>query len=314
MNGQHSEQQVATALVISNLSHRYGDREALKSVSFTVRAGEIFALLGPNGGGKTTLFKIVATLVRASSGSVRVFDADVRREPEQVRRRLGVVFQAPALDGRLTVVENLRCHGRLYGLRGSQLDRRIRDMLELVRLQERRTDLVAALSGGLQRRVELAKALLPQPQMLVLDEPSTGLDPGARRDLWEHLVELRRLHETTIMLTTHLMDEAAGCDRVGVLHEGRLVTVGSPAELTSEIGGDVIHIAAPDLQGLAGHIAERFRQRVDVLDGRLRIERPRAHEFIPDLVEAFPGEIDAVTFGKPTLEDVFLHHTGRRLE
>ncbi len=302
------------ALVVSNLSHRYGDREALKRVSFSVSAGEIFALLGPNGGGKTTLFKIVSTLLRASSGHVRVFDADVARAPDRVRRSMGVVFQAPALDPRLTVIENLRCHGRLYGLRGPTLDRRIRDALELVRLQERRADLVGALSGGLQRRVELAKALLPQPQMLVLDEPSTGLDPGARRDLWEHFVELRSLRDTTIVLTTHLMDEAAGCDRVGVLHEGRLVTVGSPADLTSAIGGDVVHIVTRDLDGLAGRIAERFRQQVDILDGRLRIERPRAHEFIPDLVEAFPGEIDAVTFGKPTLEDVFLHHTGRRLE
>ena len=302
------------ALEISNLSHRYGTRAALTAVSFSVSVGELFGLLGPNGGGKTTLFKIVSTLITPVDGSVRVFGRDVVAAPEQVRRQIGVVFQSPALDLQLRVDENLRHHGRLYGLHGRRLAERIRAVLALVRLDDRATELVGTLSGGLRRRAELAKALLPAPKLLILDEPSTGLDPGARRDMWEHLEQLRRQDHTAIVVTTHLMDEAARCDRVGVLHQGRLVAVGAPDALTAAIGADVILITTPDRDGLATKIRERFGEQVEVLDDRLRLERQRAHEFITDLVEAFPGEIDAVSFGKPTLEDVFMHHTGQRLD
>ena len=304
----------SSALEISNLSHRYGTRTALRAVSFTVSPGEIFGLLGPNGGGKTTLFKIVSTLITPVHGSVRVFGHDVVSEPEHVRREIGVVFQSPALDLRLRVDENLRHHGRLYGLRGRRLAERIGSVLALVKLADRATELVGTLSGGLRRRAELAKALLSAPKLLILDEPSTGLDPGARRDLWEHLDRLRQYDHTAIVVTTHLMDEAARCDRVGVLHHGRLVALGSPAALTAAIGADVIVISTADRNGLAAKIRERFGERVEILDDRLRMERRRAHEFITDLVEAFPGEIDAVSFGKPTLEDVFMHHTGQRLD
>ena len=302
------------ALEVSNLSHRYGNRAALTAVSFSVSVGELFGLLGPNGGGKTTLFKIVSTLITPIDGSVRVFGRDVVADPDHVRRQIGVVFQSPALDLRLRVDENLRHHGRLYGLNGRRLAERIRAVLALVRLDDRATELVGTLSGGLRRRAELAKALLPAPKLLILDEPSTGLDPGARRDMWEHLEQLRRQDHTAIVVTTHLMDEAARCDRVGVLHHGRLVAVGAPDALTAAIRADVILITTPDRDGLATKIRERFGEQVEVLDDRLRLERQRAHEFITDLVEAFPGEIDAVAFGKPTLEDVFMHHTGQRLD
>lgn len=304
----------APALAVSSLKHRYRDREALRGIDFEVGPGEIFGVLGPNGGGKTTLFGIVSTLLHPSSGSVHVFGDDVVRAPERVRRRLGVIFQSPALDVRLTVRENLRHHGYLYGLHGRGLAERMAAALEQVRLQDRSDDLVGILSGGLRRRAELAKALLHAPDLLVLDEPSTGLDPGARREVWEHLEALRRSHGTTILLTTHLMDEAARCDRVAILDEGGLVALGEPDTLTAAIGGDVILVATPDPARLGPRISERFGVEVGVRDDRLRIERPRAHEFVTDLVEAFPGEIDAVTFGRPTLEDVFVHHTGRRLE
>ena len=304
----------SSALEVSNLSHQYGTRTALRAVSFTVSPGEIFGLLGPNGGGKTTLFKIVSTLITPVHGAVRVFGHDVVSEPEHVRREIGVVFQSPALDVRLRVDENLRHHGRLYGLRGRRLAERISIVLALVKLAERATELVGTLSGGLRRRAELAKALLSAPKLLILDEPSSGLDPGARRDLWEHLDRLRQDDHTAIVVTTHLMDEAARCDRVGVLHHGRLVALGSPTALTAAIGADVILISTADRNGLAEKIRERFGERVEILDDRLRMERRRAHEFITDLVEAFPGEIDAVSFGKPTLEDVFMHHTGQRLD
>jgi len=301
------------ALEVDSLRHRYGEREALRGISFAVPAGQIFGLLGPNGGGKTTLFRIVSTIMLPTAGTVRVGGDDVKSRPDGVRRRLGVVFQSPALDIRLTVEENLKHQGHLYGLRGRALSGRIAGALERVGLVDRARDLVQTLSGGLQRRAELAKALLHLPAVLVLDEPTAGLDPGARRDVWRHLEALRDRDGTTIVLTTHLMDEAARCDRVGIIHEGRLVALDAPQALTASIGADVIVIATPDPTGLAARVRERFGVSGDVVDEHLRLERDRAHAFVPQLVEAFPGEIDAVTFGKPTLEDVFLHHTGRRL-
>jgi ABC-2 type transport system ATP-binding protein len=279
-----------------------------------VARGEVFGLLGPNGGGKTTLFKIVSTLLAPSEGTVRVFGEDVVRDPAAVRRRLGVVFQHPALDARLTVEENLRHQGHLYGLSGRALGERIGDVLSRVRLDDRRRDMVGTLSGGLQRRAEVAKALLHRPELLVLDEPSTGLDPSARRDIWQDLSELRLREGTSVILTTHLMEEAAGCDRVAILDQGRLVALGAPAALTAAIGGDVVLVTTRDAMGMAERVALRFDVKADVVNGKVRIERDRAHEFVTDLVEAFPGEIDAVAFGKPTLEDVFVHYTGRRLE
>jgi ABC-2 type transport system ATP-binding protein len=306
--------QSTSAVQVAHLRHRYGERVALDDVSFVVGPGEIFGLLGPNGGGKTTLFKIVSTLLFPTEGTVRVFGDDVVRDPAAVRRRLGVVFQHPALDSKLTVEENLRHQGHLYGLSGRALTARMSEVLLRVGLEDRARDLVGTLSGGLQRRAEVAKALLHRPQLLVLDEPSTGLDPAARRAIWQDLSALRRQDGTSIILTTHLMDEAADCDRVAILDLGRLVALDRPAALTATIGGDVIQVTTHDATGLAGRVAGRFGVRAEVVDGKVHIERDRAHEFIAELVEAFPGEIDAVTFGKPTLEDVFVHYTGRRLE
>ena len=302
-----------SALEASGVRFRYGDREALRGVTFSVHPGEIFALLGPNGGGKTTFFKIAATLLTAAAGSVRVFGSDPAVDPGAVRRKIGVVFQSPALDPFLTLEENLLHQGHLYGLSGSALRTRMTAALAGVGLVERRKDLVRTLSGGMQRRVEIAKSLLHTPDLLLLDEPTTGLDPGARRDVWDRLRTLRARVHTTVVLTTHLMEEAAACDRVAIVHEGQVVAIGTPDALIAEVGGDVIMVTTADPDGLAARIAQRFRLAADVIDGRVHIERPRAHEFIAELVEAFPGEIDSVSFGKPTLEDVFMHHTGRRL-
>lgn len=300
------------ALNISALSHRYGDRDALIDVSFGAKTGSIFTLLGPNGSGKTTLFRIVTTLLPIGAGHVSIFGRNVVTEAHDVRRLMGVVFQSPALDGRLTVVENLRTHGHLYGLRGRRLTSRIGEALGLVTLENRADDLIDTLSGGLRRRVEIAKALLPEPKLLLLDEPSTGLDPGARRELWDHLELLRRTLGTTVILTTHLMDEAAKSARVAVLHEGRLVALGSPTDLVSKIGGDVILVASHNVEMLADDIRRHFRQAVNVVNGNVRIERAEGQAFISELLETFPEQINGVTYGKPTLEDVFLHHTGQR--
>jgi ABC-2 type transport system ATP-binding protein len=305
---------VSTALSIAGLKHRYGDRESLRGVSFTVEAGDVFALLGPNGGGKTTLFRIVSTLIKPTAGSVEIFGIDAVTHPADARRTMGVVFQSPAIDPWLTVLENLRHHGYLYGLTGAKLGRAIERALERFGLTPRAHDRAATLSGGLRRRLELAKALLPEPRLLVLDEPSTGLDPSARRDLLRELARLRDDAGTTVVLTTHLMEEAAACDRVGILHEGRLVAIGSPAALVETIGGEVITIVPTnDPQDLGTAILTRFGLETTVVDTRLRLERRRAHEFVPTLIEAFPGEITSISVGKPTLDDAFVHHTGRSI-
>lgn len=302
------------ALAVDAVSHRYGDRLALDGVSFDVAPGEIFALLGPNGGGKTTLFRIAATVMRPTEGTVRVLGDDVVAQPARVRRHLGVVFQSPALDPVLTVRENLVHHGHLYGLRGAVLDVRLADVLDRLGLAARARDRVGRLSGGLMRRVELAKALVASPAVLLLDEPSTGLDPVARRDLWDQIGALSAGARTTVVVTTHLMDEAARADRVAIIDRGRIVAAGRPAELTATVGGDVVWISAPHAESLAARVGARFGSKVDIVDGRLRLERPRGHEFLTDLIETFPGEIDAVTVSRPTLDDVFVHHTGHRLD
>jgi ABC-2 type transport system ATP-binding protein len=308
----HPSAVVAAAIEISELRHRYGDREALRGVTLTIERGEIFALLGPNGGGKTTLFKILSTLMRAGEGSVRVLGHDLRLAAERVRPRIGVVFQNPGLDPKLTVAENLVHHGHLYGLGGAPLRARVTAVLADLDLADRAGDLVETLSGGLARRTELARGLLHAPELLLLDEPSTGLDPGARRDFAQHLRALRDRDGVTVVLTTHHMEEAERADRVAVLHEGSLVALGTPDELKRSVGGDVVVIEAEAPRDLRDKVRARFGLEAQLVDGTLRVERSRGHELVRDVVEAFPGEVRSVTFGRPTLEDVFVHVTGRR--
>ncbi len=302
----------ATAIEVEHLRHVYGTRVALDDVTFTVVRGEVFALLGPNGGGKTTLFKILSTLMAATGGKASVFGHRLSDAPDAVRRRLGVVFQHPSLDSKLSVAENLRCHGHLYGLHGDALRQRAGAVLQQLGLQERSHDRVETLSGGLQRRVELAKALLHEPPLLLLDEPSTGLDPGARRDFMQQLLQLRQQQGVTVVLTTHFMEEAERCDRVAFLHQGKLVELGTPAELKHRVGGDVVVVQTDDPHALQRKIRQRFGCEAAIVDGTLRIERARGHELVREVVDAFPTDIALVTYGKPTLEDVFTHLTGQR--
>lgn len=300
------------AVAVTNLCRSYGARTALAGVTFTVSSREIFALLGPNGGGKTTLFKILSTLLPATSGEVVVFGQRLTQNPHAVRTRLGVVFQHPSLDRKLTVTENLQHHGHLYGLQGRALRARMNTMLERMGLADRARDLVETLSGGLQRRVELAKGLLHQPDLLLLDEPSTGLDPGARRDFNNYLHHLREQEGVTIILTTHIMEEAERCDRVGILHQGQLVALDTPDALRARVGGDVVAIRTQNLQEFREKLVKQFACEPTLVDGTLRVERPQGHEFVREVVAAFPGEVQSVTFGRPTLEDVFVHETGHR--
>jgi ABC-2 type transport system ATP-binding protein len=329
------------AIQIEHLGHHYpasrqrrgsghgysAARAALDDVSFTVDSGEVFGILGPNGGGKTTLFRILSTMLRpagrggGTTGRALVFGHDVLKEPEAVRRQLGVVFQMPSLDIKLTAQENLMHQGRLYGLGGADLRKRIGHWLDRFGLADRRDDYVEQFSGGMRRRVELAKALLHQPRLLLMDEPATGLDPAARRELWDQLQILRSDHDMTIALTTHLMDEADRCNRLAILAAGRLVAVDDPISLKGSIGGDVIsldpnvNVADNQPQQFAELITREFGPwqpdaQPIVVHGRVRCEKPNGAELVAALTSRFSDRFSSITIGQPTLEDVFLHLTG----
>jgi ABC-2 type transport system ATP-binding protein len=312
--GSEVERTSATPVIsVQDLIHRYENRTALNGVSFDVRPAELFGLLGPNGSGKTTLFRILSTLMIPTAGRTLVMGQDSSKDPSSVRRLIGVVFQAQSVDPKLTAYENLWHQGHLYGLRGAMLKKRVTEILGRVGLADRAKERVETFSGGMQRRIELAKGLLHHPGVLLLDEPTTGLDPGARRDLWQYLQTLRDEEHVSVLVTTHLMEEAERCDRLAILNEGNLVALGTPAELKSEIGGDVIILEATrDAALLAERIRSRFLVETTVLENQVRIERENGHRFVTDVVEAFPGEIEGVSVSKPALEDVFIRRTGHK--
>lgn len=299
-----------SAVETESLCRDFAARRALDQVSLCVPEGEMFGLLGPNGSGKTTLFRILSTLLSPTSGSARVAGCDVTRQAVQVREHLGVVFQSPALDPQLTVAENLRCAGNLYGLGGADLDGRLQKAAEAMDVRDRLDDLVQTLSGGLQRRVEIAKCLLPRPRVLLLDEPSTGLDPAARAGLRDLLAGLRRESGVTIVMTTHLLDEAEACDRVAFLHRGRLIAGGEPSALRAKLGAEVAVICARDPQSIAERLRRESGWSVQVRDGKVRVALPAGDNGAARLVAMMAGAADSVTVGRPTLEDVFLDLTG----
>jgi ABC-2 type transport system ATP-binding protein len=303
---------IAPAVDIAHLAHRYGEHEAIRDLSLTVQEREIFALLGPNGSGKTTLFRVLSTLIPIQQGEVRILGLDLRREASAIRAQLGVVFQSPSIDKKLTVLENVIHHGRLYGLGGRDLHTRADEMLTRLGLADRSRDLVEKLSGGLRRRVELATGMLHRPRLLLLDEPSTGLDPGARSDLWQYLEQVRDNDGVTVVVTTHLLEEAERADRIAIMHKGQLAALDTPGALQAAVGGDAITIRTKDPAALSAEIQKQFNISAMVLDNSVRLEQPNGHQWIPRLVEAFPDRTESITLGRPTLEDVFIHFTGHR--
>jgi ABC-2 type transport system ATP-binding protein len=303
----------APVVEVRDLTHAYGERVALDGLSLCVNAGEIFGILGPNGSGKTTLFRILSTLIPTRAGHAWILGRDVAQDREFVRQHIGVVFQSPSLDKQLTAEENLTHQGHLYGLRGADLRQRVAEALESVSLRERARDRVGSFSGGMRRRVEVAKGLLHRPRVLLMDEPSTGIDPAARIDLWRQLRAITGGPATvTVLLTTHLMEEADQCTRLAIMAEGRLLACDEPAVLKRQIGGDVITIATPQPESLAAKLRETLGVNAERVDATVRLELDRGHEWVPRLIEAAPGLVDSISVGKPTLEDVFIRLTGRR--
>lgn len=299
-------------ITAKDLHFSYGSRKALQGLSFDIEEGELFSVMGPNGGGKSTTFKILSTLLAPQKGSVEFWGEDIAKQTQKIRPQIGVVFQSPALDKKLTVQENLIYHGKLFGLPASLLKKRAQDLLRRFSISERAHEKVEKLSGGLKRRVEIAKSLLNQPRILILDEPTTGLDPVSRMETWGFLRELQKETGLTIIFTTHLMDEAEKSDRTLLLHEGKALVCGKPEELKSSLSGDVISLKVLDPNGLKTEIERRFSIPVKQVEEELRIEKKEGAQFIPSLVEAFPKQIQSITLGKPTLEDLFVHFTGQR--
>ncbi len=302
------------AIEVSDLTKSFGDRRALDRVDLDVESKHIAALLGPNGGGKTTLFRILATLLSPDSGSVRICGFDPVTAPDRVRRVVGVVFQSPSLDKKLTAAENLRHHGHLFGMRGRSLERRIGVMLERFNIDDRANDCVETLSGGLARRVEIAKGMLPGPNVLLLDEPSTGLDPVARLDLWRQLDDVRKSEGVAVLMTTHILDEAERCDRVTILDAGRVVAADTPSALKGQVGGEVIRIDTDEPQAIVDRVRQELNLSADVVGRTVRIESPQGAELIPKLAAVLSDQVQTITLGHPTLEDVFIQKTGRSFD
>ena len=294
-----------------DVQYRYGEHVALDRLTLQVNRGEMFALLGPNGSGKTTFFKLLTTLLAPQSGRLAVFGHELPAESANVRKLLGVVFQNPSCDQKLSVRENLCCQAALFGLRGSQRDARIGQVADELGFTDRLGWMLEKLSGGLQRRVDIAKSMLHAPRLLMLDEPSTGLDPAARLDLWHALVRLREVYGVTIVMTTHLLEEAEKAERIGILHAGRMVALGQPSQLRRELGGRVLVIETSQTERVVQWLAERSITADTQLD-QLRVTGDRVAELVAPLTAEFGDGLKRLSIAEPSLEDVFIARTGHR--
>lgn len=300
------------AVSIENVSHFYGKRQALADVSLSIDPGEIFVFLGPNGGGKSTLFRLLSTLMPLRHGSISIYGRTVTAHQHVVRQQIGVVFQMPSLDKKLTVRENIDQQAALYGVAGQTLKERTSLLLEKLKLTDRQNDVTEDLSGGLRRRVELAKGMLHSPKVLLLDEPSTGLDPAARQAMWRYLEFLRRDQGVTIVLTSHLLEEAEKADRIAILDQGRLVALDTPDALKDRIGGDTITIRTRQPQALLEKLHNELNLSATEVSEFVRLETEDGPGTIRTIMQSSSDLVDAITLAKPSLEDVFIAMTGRQ--
>ena len=302
-----------SVITASALSKTFGAIEAVKGIELDVRRGEIFGFLGPNGAGKSTTINILCTLLRPTGGSATVAGFDVASHPNEVRGAIGLVFQDPSLDAQLTGRENLNFHAFIYGVPASERKARINEVLELVDLTDRANSLVQTFSGGMRRRLEIARGMLHTPEVLFLDEPTIGLDPQTRRHIWAYLRRLRDEQGVTLFMTTHYMDEAEECDRIAIIDGGEIVALGTPTELKAMVGGDIVTLATPDNATAAGEIQRTFGLEPIVDNGNLRVEVPDGAEFIPRLVRETTVPVTSVAAHRPSLDDVFLKLTGHAI-
>jgi ABC-2 type transport system ATP-binding protein len=298
------------AIVVTDLAKQYGEVRAVRGVSFEVGSGEVFGFLGPNGAGKTTTINMLCTLVKPSSGHAQVAGHDVVTARDDVRRNIGLVFQDPTLDTYLTAEQNLRLHAELYGVRSDLVMGRMRQVLEMVGLWERREGTVNTFSGGMRRRLEIARGLMHSPRVLFLDEPTIGLDPQTRRSIWSYIRELQEREEITIFMTTHYMDEAEWCDRIAIMDHGEVVALDSPETLKATVGTDRVTIHTDDDAAAIAALADRFDVAAHVSEGAVVFGVPSGEEFVPRLFAEFDLPIRSVAVSRPTLDDVFMSYTG----
>ncbi|MHB8842602.1 MAG: ATP-binding cassette domain-containing protein [Candidatus Aquicultor sp.] len=291
----------------------YNGTAAVKGVSFTIDRGEIFGFLGPNGAGKTTTISMLCTLLTPTGGRATVNGFDVVKNKLAVRKSIGLVFQDPSLDERLTALENLRFHAMIYGIGKADRNRRIPDVFELVELSGRQHDLVKTFSGGMKRRLEIARGLLHRPKVLFLDEPTLGLDPQTRHHIWDYVQQLKQDDGLTIFLTTHYMDEAENCDRIAVIDHGELIAMNTPGELKESIGGEVVLLATEDNLKASLEIKDKFDLTAQEVNGELSLKVANGSHFMPELIKGLETTVTSISLRKPTLEDVFLNLTGRRI-
>jgi ABC-2 type transport system ATP-binding protein len=302
-----------SVIVARGLTKRFGELEAVKGIDLDVRRGEIFGFLGPNGAGKSTTINILCTLMRPTAGQASVAGFDVDRQPADVRASIGLVFQDPSLDIQLTARENLEFHAFIYSVPAAERGRRIAEVLEMVELTDRAGSIVMTFSGGMKRRLEIARGMLHTPEVLFLDEPTIGLDPQTRRHIWTYLRGLREQAGVTLFMTTHYMDEAEECDRIAIIDGGRIVALGTPSELKALVGGDVVTVATADNVIAAAEIKSLFGLEPIASDGSIRVEVPDGAGFVPRLVRETSVPVTSVSFRRPSLDDVFLKLTGHAI-
>jgi ABC-2 type transport system ATP-binding protein len=298
------------AVAVSGLSKSFGAVEAVRSVDFEVAAGEVFGFLGPNGAGKSTTINMLCTLLKPSAGSATVAGHDVVRERDAVRRNIGLVFQDPTLDGYMSAEQNLRMHAELYGVDRALVPERMRQVLEMVGLWERRSAQVLTFSGGMRRRLEIARGLMHSPRVLFLDEPTIGLDPQTRSSIWRYIAELKQNEDITIFMTTHYMDEAEFCDRIAIMDQGEIVALDTPTALKAGIGDDRIRIATDDDAAAIAALEQRFGIAARVSAGAVTFAVPAGEQFVPRLFAELGVPIKEVSVSRPTLDDVFMAFTG----
>jgi ABC-2 type transport system ATP-binding protein len=298
------------AITVAGLTKRYGDIEAVRGIDFEVPTGETFGFLGPNGAGKSTTIKILCTLARPTSGAASVAGHDVTAERDAVRRSIGLVFQDTTLDNYLTGAQNLRFHAALYGVPSAVLGERMRQVLDMVGLWERRDSLVMTYSGGMKRRLEIARGLLHAPRVLFLDEPTVGLDPQTRASIWEYIHELKGREDITIFLTTHYMDEAEHCDRIAIIDHGKIVAIDTPEALKASVGEDRVQIHTADDHAAIAELGHEFGIEAAVHEGAVTFSVAAGEQFVPRLFSALSVPIRSVSVSRPTLDDVFMSYTG----
>jgi ABC-2 type transport system ATP-binding protein len=301
------------AIVVESLTRRFDTFTAVDAVSFEVGTGEVFGFLGPNGAGKSTTIGMLCTLLRPTGGHASVNGFDVARQADAVRRSIGMIFQDPSLDNYLTAQENLDFHAFAYDVPSSEARQRSAALLEMVELTDRRSDLVKTFSGGMKRRLEIARGLLHRPRVLFLDEPTLGLDPQTRGHIWNYILDLRKREGVTLFLTTHYMDEAENCDRIAIIDHGQIVALDTPAGLKSGVGGDVVQLETDDPAQARDEIKAALGLDAEIHDRTVRLEVPRGDEVIPRLVRAVSVGIGSINVRRPTLDDVFLKLTGRAI-